>query len=122
MLKASDGKVDSWHCTGDKEFHRSEPGQTFIEFCQTHLPQLTTTIKLGPTGYPAYGTSFKEDWGWCLDEIGRFHVITPNHYLFQRMLNGHMMVIAKRNTGDWLPVFSEQLTQIETTWSNLHSN
>ena len=122
MLKAFnspplDDQVDPWHYTGDQTFHKSDPGQKFLEVAQKNLPKLTTTVKMGPTGYPAYGTSFKESWGWCLDEVGRLFVVTPHNYFFQRMLNGHLIMFSPRDRDSWMPTTSEMLTQIETDCS-----
>ena len=114
----SNDSVDPWHYTGSQTFHRSVPGQTFIEFGQAHLPQLNAVVKVGPTGYPAYGSYFKEQWGWCLDEVGRIFVVTPNYYLFQRMLQGHVMMMSQRDRDSLMPVSDELLAQLQQDWSS----
>lgn len=87
---------DPWHYTGDENWHRSDYGKEFIEYCKEKLPQKSLPIKIGCTGYiDLTGPIKTPEYCWDLDQVRRIVIVIDDKLLFQRMLNGHQMMYNK---------------------------
>ena len=86
-------ELDPWHYTGIKGFHVNSNVPKFLEECKRKLPNRELPIWVGFTGYVnAKKSIFSEHDGWCLDKLGRVVVLLNGALMFQRYLEGDLIM------------------------------
>ena len=113
--KQSDG-LDSWHYTGNKAFHSDPVGAKFLALCKDKLQQRQLPIKLGSTGYIDFPDSLlAEPNGWCKDELGRTVILLNGALMFQRMLEGEVIMQKKLGPNGWNQLGHEEMASLAET-------
>jgi hypothetical protein len=75
-------------------WNRNDEGELFIEHCKKVLPHKDIPIESSWTGYINTSTISTEKNFWTEDDMGRFVAVVNGTIIFQRMLNGYILLYA----------------------------
>src|SRR3972149_7774806 len=99
-----------WHCHGNPDVHSSLEGQSLIDMCKAHLPQVDIKHRIGSTGYIHF---IDDDLNncWTTDQQNRLLVIINNVKYFQRYSQGQKFM--KQNVyGSWDPLDEQEIPEL----------
>lgn|SRR3990167_2007383 len=103
---------DLWHVAGNAEFHTTDWFEEFKTICQTKLPMKTLPIYVGGTGYVETESAISlEERAWALDSMNRLVIVFDGKFMFQRYVNGGVIMIADLINGK--PGLRESMRQSE---------
>lgn len=92
--------LDPWHYTGSRSYHGDLQSAEFLTLCKEKLPQRELPITLGRTGYLNFELNMlSETSAWCLDELGRVAILLNGNFMFQRYVNGDVLMKFKQYDG-----------------------
>lgn len=100
--------TDPWHYTGNADFHKSDKGAELMALIKERLMRIDIPVTIGPTGYPDISVPIA-GYGWGLDPHGRMVALIENTLLFQRMLQGSVMMCGLTDKGE-AAVFNTWIT------------
>ncbi len=110
---ASQPPCDPWHTSGNKNYHEDSISRSFIDLCKEKLPYRDDKIEIGWSGYPHEPKHHSTEAYWCLDRLGRFHLITGLDdplAIFQRYTEGDVLMIYSRG---WSFMNDQRIDQLK---------